>query len=197
LRAASIVLLVGSILFFVGFSLPAFRGFFEAETLEEQIAHIEENFTQFRLAWVLAGAGTSFAGAGLWMWGRSIAQATRGRSATAAGIAAWLGAVGVPNGVIRAGVTFGSASTAADPGIWFAEIPFVIYTLATAISMVTLGWLMIRGALPTWLGVVFILFGIAAVVTFLPLFWYAAGIIGGIAVLWRFRRRPAEMAAFA
>lgn len=197
MRVASVLLLLGSILFFAGLSLPAFRGFFEAETLEAQIAHIEENLAQFRLAWVLAGAGTSIAGAGLWLWGRGVAQSASGRSATAATVAAWLGAVGVPNGVIRAAVTFGSPSNAADPGIWLAEIPFVIYTLATLISMVTLGWVMVRGAFPTWLGVVFILFGIAGAVTFLPLFWYIGGIIGGITVLWRSRTRRAEMAASA
>ena len=183
MRLASLVLLVGSVLFFAGFAFPAFRGLFEAETLEEEIAHIEENLSQFRLAWVLAGAGTSLAGAGLWMWGRGIAQTGDGRSAAAATVAAWLGAVGVPNGVIRAAVPFGSASTAADPGFWLAEFPFSIYLLGTTISMVILGWLIIRGKMPTWLGVVLILCGIAGLGTFLPLFWYAGGIVAGVAGL--------------
>jgi len=84
-------------------------------------------------------------------------------------------------------VTFGSASTAADPGIWLAEIPFVIYLLGTTISIVMLGWLIIRSTMPTWLGVVLLLFGIAGAGTFLPLFWYAGGIIVSVASLRLFR----------
>ena len=195
MRLASLVLLVGSVLFFIGMAFPAFRGVFDTANDEELIAYIEANFGQYRLAWVFGGLGTSIAGAGLWMWGRGIASMVDGRSATAASVAAWLGAVGVPNGVIRSAMTFGSASTAADPGPWLSVVPFIIYSLATTISMVTLGWLITRGPLPTWLGVVFILCGIAAVGTFLPLFWYVGGFVAGVAGLLRFRPQPVPAVA--
>lgn len=187
LRLACLVLLIGSVAFFVGIAFPVITDFFEADgDKEAQLAVVEDNLAQFRLAWVLIGLGTSVAGLGLWLWGRALASATTGRRATAATVAAWMGAFGVPTGFARAIPPFSSAEAAVDAGGW-EEVWYIAYSLATTISMLILGWLILKSTIPTWTGVLFALGGIAAIATLLPLWWYFAGIIVGIAGLRLFR----------
>ena len=58
----------------------------------------------------------------------------------------------------------------------------------TSLMVIFFGVLMILGPTPTWTGIVMIVGAALAVPAFLPLFWFAAGLVSGLGLL-RWSRR--------
>jgi hypothetical protein len=83
---------------------------------------------------------------------------------------------------------FKSATQLADGDLKVSDVIFFLpASLGFSLSLVVFGVLMIRGAMPTWLGVVWILCGVMFWLGFLPLWFFVAALVFGIRGLLRFR----------
>lgn len=192
-RAALWVALAGSIIFWIGLPFPVVTDFFESETAAERIALVDGERTQFAIAFGLLGLGAAIAGVGLWLLGRAIApmEAERGRPrGRAAQTAGWLGLLGVLMGGSRLlHAAFATPEYMEGDNNIVDPVLGVVGGLGTSIALIIFGVLAWSAPPPKWTAVVLILGGVAATVTFLPLFWYFALIVFAIANLVVMRRR--------
>jgi len=189
-----LVVLVGSIVFWIGMPFPVGSDFFGADNDAERIIVVEENRAQIGASFGLFGLGAAIAGVGLWMLGRAIApieETERGRTRKiAAQVAAWLGLLGAISGLSRLlHALFATPETLVE-GNLDAAIGLVGMA-ATAVSLVVFGVLAWSAPPPKWTAVVLVLGGIVGAGTFLPLFWYFALIVFAVANL-RMTRRAVD-----
>lgn len=199
-RRALWVVLAGSVIFWIGLPFPVVTDYFESANGAERIAVIDGDRTQFAVAFGLLGAGAAVAGIGLWLLGRAIApmEAERSRRrGLAAQTAGWLGLLGVLAGASRllhavfATPEYMEGDNYIDPAVG------VIGAIGTSLALITVGVLAWSAPPPKWTAVVLVLGGVAAAVTFLPLFWYFALIVFAIANLIVMRRLVASPEATA
>jgi hypothetical protein len=200
-RAALWVTLVGSVIFWIGLPFPVVTDFFESETSAERIALVDGERTQFAVAFGLLGLGAAVVGVGLWLLGRAIApiEAERGRRrGRAAQTAGWLGFLGVAMGLSRLLHAVFATPEYMEGGDNIVDpVVGVIGGLGTSIALIVFGVLAWSAPPPKWTAVVLVLGGVAAAVTFLPLFWYFALIVFAIANLIVMRRRATSPKATA
>jgi len=200
-RTALWVALAGSVIFWIGLPFPVVTDFFESETTAERLALVNGERTQFAVAFGLLGLGAAVAGVGLWLLGRAIApmEAERGRRrGRAAQIAGWLGLLGVLMGVSRLLHAVFATPEYMEGGDNIVDpVAGVIGGLGTSVALIILGVLAWSAPPPKWTAVVLVLGGVAAAVTFLPLFWYFALIVFAIANLIVMRRRATSPGATA
>jgi hypothetical protein len=190
-RTCLLVILVGSIIFWVGMPFPVGGDYFGAENDAERIVVVDENRVQIGISFGLFGLGAAIAGVGLWMLGRAIApmeEAERGRRRkTAAQVAAWLGLLGALGGLSRlSSAVFASPETFVQGN--FGAAIGLVGMAATAVSVVVLGVLAWSAPPRRWTAVVLVLGGVVGAGTLLPLFWYFALIVFAVANLRMMRR---------
>lgn len=73
---------------------------------------------------------------------------------------------------------------------WIDVVAGVAGWIGTSLALIILGWLGLEGPPPNWACIVLVFGGVAGLVTFLPLFWYAALIIFAIPNFVQFRQMP-------
>jgi hypothetical protein len=172
---------------------PLVIGYFDASRpYDEGLAFVRENLTALR--WVFTGIGLVdlLLGASLWLWGRHVRKTVSGGQATAATVASWAGLWGGVVGLasrlrlawfrsVEDLVFTGNASF----DVW--EIVFLTGMLAWTTAFVIFGILIIRGSMPTWLGIALIICGLLPYLGFLPMWYYVGAILLGVTSLVRFR----------
>lgn len=70
-RRASILLILGSVIFIIGGFMFAPTGYFEADGTAEKIAAIEDHQLFWIVGWILSAAGALIVAGGLWAYARS------------------------------------------------------------------------------------------------------------------------------
>jgi hypothetical protein len=132
-------------------------------------------------------------GVSLWLWGNQVRKSVSGRQATAARFAAWAGLWG------------GFAALAGRLNTsWFLSVEDFAYTsavsfdlvgiifisgmLAWTLAFVIFGVLIVRGPMPTWLGILLIACGVLPMIGAIPAWYYIGAIVLGITILVRLRR---------
>jgi hypothetical protein len=194
LRLVSVLFLIaGSVFLALIFNQPLFGYFDASRTYDEAVAYVQDNLTALR--WMFTGVGVTdlMLGASLWLWGNHLRRSFSGGEANAAWFAAWAGLWG------GLAALAGRLSTA-----WFLSVEDLAYTsevsfdvmgiifltgmLAWTIAFVIFGVLIIRGPMPTWLGVVLIACGVLPMIGAIPAWYYLGAIVLGITLLVRLRR---------
>ena len=164
---------------------------------DENPAVKEQAIADYRLEiWILllgVGIGLIIFGVALFLLGRALSILCSGWRAKAAGWAKWFALVVT---VVGASPYFlGPHSRVDEPGLNFDFVAGITTLGGTSLVVIIFGILMILGPTPTWTGIVMIVGAVLAVPAFLPLFWFAAGLISGLGLLRWSRRvdvRPAE-----
>lgn len=189
-RAIALVFLASAVCFFPLIMNPLVFDFFGAETDAVRLEHVEGNLGGLRLVFTGIGITEVALGVGLWLWGRSFADEATGRPADVANAFAWVGLVaGVVALLNRLTVWIDDAGQIASDDLSIADIAFgLISGGATSLSFIVFGYLMIRGAMPVWLGVVWILCGVLFWLGILPLWFFVGALVFGVRGLIKFRR---------
>ena len=189
LRQIALAFLVCAVVFFPLIFNPILFGFFDAETDEELRAHVAEHLTALRLVFTGIGLTELALGAALWRWGTVVAAVTPGRrgsiatylarGAAAAGVIALLGRLSswVQDVDQLAASDFGAIEVIVGLGAG----------LGFSLAFIGYGVLMIRGEMPTSLGVVWVLSGLLYWAGILPLWFFFGALVFGIVGLIRFR----------
>jgi hypothetical protein len=195
LRAAGIMTLAGVIFMIPVVGFPGIHANFEDDPAA-RLAGLEAHYTNFWIGSALFSVGWLLMGIGMYMLCRSLADVETGRSATALRV---VGSVLlVPFLLLTVGylVPQGWGLSAAEYAA-LADEPQATWLTALQVAIVAVilaGWITVSVVLarsehwPTWLGVVFGLFGLATIVTLLPLFAALGAIVLGVTV----RRRTRE-----
>ncbi|MET0695862.1 MAG: hypothetical protein ABWZ58_00415 [Acidimicrobiia bacterium] len=193
LRRVSLLFLLAGVLFLGLILNPLIIGYFDAaRPYDEGLAFVRDHLTALR--WVFTGIGLVdlLLGASLWLWGNQVRKTVSGGQATAATVAAWAGLWGGVAGLagrLRLAWFRSVEDLVFTGGMRFDVWEFVFLTamLAATTAFVIFGILMIRGSMPTWLGIVLIACGFLPYVGFLPMWYYVGAIVLGITNLVRFR----------
>jgi hypothetical protein len=193
LRKTCLVFLVFAVLFFPMILNPiTFELFDDTKTDAESVAYIQDHWLAIRFLFSGIGIADLGLGVAFWLWGRHVTRLYSGKMATGAIVAAWLGlAGGVINLITRLYVWSKDAQGFFDfgediPG-WALAVQLTGWVMFSA-AMIIFGVLMVKGPMPTWLGVVFALCGLLVYPTgMLPLWFYLGALILGIAGLRRYR----------
>jgi hypothetical protein len=196
LRLVPVLFLIAGVSFLALILNPLFVGYFDASrTPDEALAYVRENLTALR--WMFTGLGVIdlLLGSSLWLWGNQVRRAVPGGSATAATIASWAGLLG---GVmaLASRVRYAWSQSVDDlvsaaTGEVSFEVGLVLFLtalVAWTTAFVIFGVLIVRGPMPTWLGIVLIGCGVLPWAGFLPLWYYIGAIVLGITVLVRLRQ---------
>ena len=200
LRAAWTIVAAGVIFMIPVIGSAGIHANFEDDPAE-RLAGLEAHYTSFWIGSVLLSIGWLLMGIGMYLLCRSLAEYETGRSATVLRTAGWL--LLVPFMVL--------AVVYLSPEAWglsaaeyaaLADEPQPVWetVLQVAVAVVLFaGWATVSTVLarsrhwPTWLGWVFGLFGLATIVTRLPLFAALGAIVLGVTV-WRRTKRGDDAA---
>lgn len=193
LRGISWLFLVVAVLFCAAIFNPVVFGFFDAASEAERLIHVEENLTPLRLIFAGMGLTELALGVALWLWGRHVADHTPGRRG---GVARAFAAVGLTSGVV---ILVGRLSAwFEDPQALASEersLPELLFGwpgwIGFSLSFIVFGVLMIKGSMPTWLGVSWIVFGVLFWGGILPIWFFFGALFLGIWGLVRFRHGKA------
>jgi hypothetical protein len=193
LRLVSLLFLIAGTVFLALIFNPLIFGYFDVSgTYDEAVAYVRDNLTALRRVFTGLGLIDLLLGASLWLWGSRVRRTVSGGEATAATIAAWIGLWG---GIAGLGARLVPA--------WFQSVEDFAYTgevsfdvlgiifltamIAWTIAFVIFGVLIVRGPMPTLVGIVLIVCGLLPYIGFLPLWYYMGAIVLGITGLIRFR----------
>jgi hypothetical protein len=189
LRGISWLFLVASVVFFATIFNPVSFGYFDAATEAERLSHVEDNLLALRLVFMGMGVTEAALGVGLWLWGRHVADRTPGRRG---GVARASAVVGLISGAVmtvgRLSAWFEDAQQLASDDPSLLEILLGIPAwIGFSLSIIVFGYLMVRGAMPTWLGVTWIVCGVLFWVGLIPFWFFFAAFIFGIRGIRKFR----------
>lgn len=195
-RKLALLFLLSAVFFFPMIMNPYIIGFYDAESDAARVEHIEENLTALRFLFTGIGLTEIALGVALWLWGRHVSGTSSGRRATVAQAFSWIGlAAGLTAIVGRLLPLLDDVETWASGDISSVGLVVSLITFAGfSLTLIVFGVLMIRGAMPTWLGVVWILCGLLFWGGFLPLWFFVAALVFGIWGLLRFRPGQATVA---
>jgi hypothetical protein len=189
LRGISWLFLAAAVLFFAAIFNPVIFGYFDAASEAERLSHVEENLTAIRSLFVGMGLTELALGVALWLWGRQVADHTPGRRG---GVARAFAVVGLVAGaavmVGRFSFLFENAQELAsdDPSL-FEYLVGVPSWIGLSLSFIVFGFLMIRGSMPIWLGVMWIACGVLFWVGLIPFWFFLAAFAFGIRGIVKFR----------
>ena len=189
LRGLAWWFLVTAVCFFPLIMNPIIFGFFD-ESDEARLEHVQDHLGALRILLTGIGVTELALGAGLWMWGRRVADRSPGRSGSVANAFAWIALVaGVLSLISRIATSWGrSAEDLASGDIGLLDVVlFLPAAIGFSLSTVVFGVLMIKGAMPTWLGIVWIACGVLFWVGILPLWFFVAALVFGVYGAVRFR----------
>lgn len=195
LRRISWLFLGAAVLFFPMIFNPVTFGFFDAASEAERLSHVEENLTALRVLFSGIGVAELALGVALWLWGRQVADHTPGRRGGVARAFAVVGLVGGMTAMVGRQIAwFEDAPALASANAGALELLGGLSVgIAFSLSIIVFGVFMVRGAMPTWLGVVWILCGVLFWLGILPLWFFVAALVFGIRGLVKFR--PANASA--
>ena len=198
LKRALLTLLLGGIWTFLLFNSTLFPVLDDgiSGTVADQAQAIEDDFTQWRVAWLVSMPARLLIGIGLFLLGRELARRETGHRSSAATLAGWVGLINVPLGIARVLITFGDAEFAADPGLWFG-ILWGAHWLGTIIAGLVIAWLTYGLIAQRWAVVVLVAFTLLTTVLVAGPPAYTGMGVYAAAVLWRMRKgwphdRPAR-----
>ena len=189
LRRLATLFLASALAFFPMIMNPLIFGFFDAESEAERLDHAQDHLTALRLLFTGIGVTEVALGVAMWMWGRRVAAHTVGRRGTLAGRFGWvaLGA-GLVAFLTRLNAWIDDAEALASDDLDAVDIVFgLVAGGGFSLSFVVFGYLMVRGAMPTWLGVVWIICGVMYWLGILPLWFFVGALVFGVRGLARFR----------
>lgn len=189
LRGLAAMFLVSAFTFFPLIMNPLIFRFFDAESDAARLTHVEEHLGALRLLFTGIGVTEAALGVALWSWGRRVAERTPGRRGIVARRFGWValvaGCVALP---IRLAVWIDDTQAMASNELSAGDIVFVLAVGGGfSLAFLAFGYLMIRGAMPTWLGVVWMLCSVMFWFGILPLWFFVAALVFGIRGVIRFR----------
>ncbi len=188
LRRLALLFLLAAVVFFPLIFNPLALGFFGQESEFELLVFVEDNLAALRLLFTGIGLTELALGVALWMWGRQVAARTPGRRGTVASAVGWVGlTAGILSLASRLSGWFEDAEQVASGDLSPLEWLFGPAFAGFSVSIVVFGGLMVLGAMPTWLGLVWIASGVLAWVGILPFWFFAAALAFGMWGLLRFR----------
>lgn len=187
-RLAAVCLLCGLAFFAMTFN-PLIFGFFDAESDAERLAHAEDHLGALRVLFTGIGLAEVVLGAALWAWGTAVARNTGGRRARVAKlfgrVAAVAGGVALAT---RLTAWFDDAEALASDDLSASDIVLgLVGGGGFSLAFVVFGYLMIRGAMPTWLGATWIVCGVMFWLGILPLWFFFGALVFGVRGVIRFR----------
>jgi hypothetical protein len=196
LRGIAALFLLIAIAFFPMIMNPLIFGFFDAESDAERLAHAEDHLGALRLLFTGIGVTEVALGVTLWIWGRKVAEQTPGPRGNLAGRFAWVAlAAGVVALLGWLSAWIDNAEALASDDLSATDIVFgLISGGGFSLSFLVFGYLMIRRAMPTWLGVVWILCGIMFWLGILPLWFFVGALVFGVRGLITFRAGATTLA---
>ena len=168
---------------------PLVIDYFDAESEADRLEHVEPNLTALRLVFTGIGITEVALGFAVWIWGRKVADRTSGRRGDIANAFAWVALAGGFVALLT------RLSAWIDDAEDLAADDLSVFDIATglvgwggfSLSFIVFGYLMIRGAMPTWLGVVWIICGVMFWLGILPLWFFVGALVFGIRGLIKFR----------
>ena len=188
LRQLALGFLLTAVAFFSMILNPLTFDFFDAENDAALLAHIEEHHTALRLLFTGIGIAELALGVALWTWGRRVAAASSGRRR---GVAQTMSVVALVAGVAalvaRLGIWIRDDESLASDDITVFDVASLPAFVGFSLSFVIFGYCMFRGAMPRWLGVVWILCGVLFWLGILPLWFFVGALAFGIRGIIRFR----------
>jgi hypothetical protein len=195
LRKISWLFLVAAVLFFLMIFNPVIFGFFDAASETELISHIEKNPTALRLLFSGIGVTELALGVALWLWGRLVADHTSGRRGGVARAFAVVGLVGGMTAMVGRQIAWfeDAPALASDSPDALELILGLSVGIAFSLSIIVFGYLMVRGAMPTWLGVVWIVCGVLFWLGIIPFWFFGAALAFGIRGIVKFRAGKATI----
>lgn len=188
LRGIAALFLASAVVFFPLTNNPLTFEFFDAESETERLAHVEDHLGALRLLFTGIGLTEVALGVALWLWGKRVAECTPGRRGDLADKLAWVAlASGAVALLTRLTAWTDDTGAIASDDLDAVDIVFLVAGGGFSLSFLVFGWLMIRGAMPTWLGVVWMLCGVMFWVGILPLWFFLGALVFGIRGIIRFR----------
>jgi hypothetical protein len=193
LRRVSLLFLIAGVVFLSLIFNPLILGYFDASRpYDEGLAFVRDNLTA--LGWAFTGIGLTdlLLGASLWLWGKQVRKIVSGGQATAAMVAAWAGlwgGVAGPVGRLRT-AWFQRVEDRVFTGEMSFDVVEILFStgmLAWTIAFVIFGVLIIRGPMPTWLGILLIICAFLPAIGAVPAWYYIGAIVLAITGLIRFR----------
>lgn len=182
IRKIATLFLLSAVCFFPLIFNPLIFGFFDADSDAARIEHVQEHLSGLRLVFTGIGITELALGIAMWLWGRQVGERTPGRRGQVARAVAWVGlAAGCASLVMRCSNWFQDAESIASTDV--AALDLLVGLVAFAgfsLTMITFGWLMIRGRMPTWLGIVWVACGVVFWLGILPLWFFVGAIVFGI-----------------
>jgi hypothetical protein len=188
LRRLALLFLMSAVFFFPMILNPITFGLFGAESDAAALVHAQENLGALRILFTGIGVTELALGIALWLWGRQVSSHTPGGRGSVAMAFSWVALVtGGFALVARLIPWFSDAEQlASDPPSAVVAASAVSW-VGFSLSFIVFGVLMIRGAMPTWLGVVWIVCGVLFWAGFLPLWFFVGSLTLGIWGLLNFR----------
>lgn len=189
LRKLAWVFLLSALTFFALIFSPLIFGYFDAASEAERLVHVEENLSALRVAFMAMGLSELALGAALWSWGRRVGDHTSGRGGDVARALSWMGLVAGGVALMgRLNVWLQDAESLGSDGLGTFEIIVGSAAgLGFSLALIGFGVLMIRGMMPTWLGVSWIACGVLFWLGILPFWFFFGGLLFGLRGLLRFR----------
>ena len=189
LRGIALLFLLTAIAFFAMIMNPLTFGYFDAESEADRLAHVEDHLGALRLLFTGIGITEVALGVALWLWGRQVAEHTPGRRGDVAGAFGWVALVaGVVSLLTRLTAWIDNPEALASDDLSASDIVFgVVAGGGFSLTILVFGYLMIRGAMPTWLGIVWIICGVLFWLGILPLWFFFGALVFGVRGLIKFR----------
>lgn len=194
-RGLASLFLVAALAFFPMILNPLIFGFFDAESEAERLAHVNDHLGGLRLLFTGIGLAEIALGVALWSWGNRVADRTPGRRGV---IASRVGQVALAAGFVafltRLSAWVEDAEALASDDLTVTDIVCgLVAGGGLSLSFLAFGYLMIRGAMPTWLGVVWMFCGVMFWLGILPLWFFFGALVFGIRGVIRFRPGSAAL----
>ncbi len=180
-RQLSLVFLLCAIVFFPMILNPVIFGFFDAKSDAERLDHVQGHLGSLRLLFTGIGVSELALGFALWTWGRYVRRRTPGWPGTLAYVFAGIALVaGFAAIVSRASIWFQDAEQFATDTPVVTMASFGVAAVGFSLTFIVYGVLMVRGAMPTWLGVVWVFCGVIFWLGILPLWFFVGGLTFGV-----------------
>jgi hypothetical protein len=181
LRLLSAWFLATSVLFFPLIFNPVVFGYFDAGNQAQRLTYTEEHLVGLRVLFAAVGVAELSLGVALWAWGRRVADASSGGAGVAAGVVARVSlAAGVLAVAGRGTVLLRDAGEIAGSGDALAGTLFWLAATGFTLSLLVHGALMVTGAMPAWLGLVWMACAALFWVGALPLWFFVAALAFGL-----------------
>ena len=193
LMRVSVLFIIAGVVFLALIFNPLIFGYFDAsKPYGEGLAFVRDNLTALRWIFTAIGLTDLLLGATLWLWGTQMRKTMSAGQATAATVAAWAGlwgGVAALAGRLRT-AWFQSVDDLVSTGSASFDVMGIVFLtgmLAWTIAFVIFGILIIRGPMPTWLGIVLIVCAFLPAAGAVPAWYYIGAIVLGVTGLVRFR----------